>query len=49
MVSTIGENINVNVRSRDAFLILYNIDTRGRLNILFPASPWDDNFVSAGT
>ncbi len=44
-----GENINVNVEvTRDAFLILYNIDTRGRLHILFPASPWDDNFVEAG-
>lgn len=43
-----GENINVNVEvTRDAFLILYNIDTRGRLNILFPASPWEDNFVEA--
>lgn len=44
-----GENINVNVEvTRDAFLILYNIDTRGHLNILFPASPWEDNFVEAG-
>lgn len=44
-----GENINVTVEvTRDAFLILYNIDTRGRLHILFPASPWDDNFVQAG-
>jgi hypothetical protein len=44
-----GERINVNVEvTRDAFLILYNIDTRGRLTILFPSSPWDDNFVEAG-
>ena len=44
-----GEQINVNVEvTRDAFLILYNIDTRGRLTILFPSSPWDDNFVEAG-
>lgn len=44
-----GERIRINVEvTRDAFLILYNIDTRGRLNILFPSSPWEDNFVQAG-
>lgn len=44
-----GENINVNVEvTRDAFLILYNIDSRGHMRILFPSAPWEDNFVEAG-
>lgn len=44
-----GETIYMNVEaSRDCFLILYNIDTRGHLRILFPYDPWDDNFVRAG-
>ncbi|MEW5701037.1 MAG: DUF4384 domain-containing protein [Candidatus Zixiibacteriota bacterium] len=34
--------------TRDCFLILYDIDTRGRLQMLFPADPWDDNFITAG-
>ncbi|GAB4322292.1 MAG: hypothetical protein Kow0074_13730 [Candidatus Zixiibacteriota bacterium] len=44
-----GDNIRINVEvTRDCFLILYNIDTRGNLRILFPYDPWDDNFVAAG-
>jgi len=44
-----GDPISFYVETtRDCFLILYNIDTRGRLRILFPADPWDDNFVPAG-
>ena len=44
-----GENIYMNVEvTRDCFLILYDIDTRGNLRILFPYDPWDDNFVAAG-
>jgi|GEM_PF-3347170 hypothetical protein len=45
-----GDDIRMFVETtRDCFLILYNIDTRGRLNILFPYDPWDDNFVPGGT
>jgi len=45
----IGDPIAMNVEAnKDCFLILYNIDTRGNLRILFPYDPWDDNFVSAG-
>jgi hypothetical protein len=44
-----GDPININVQAtRDCFLILYDIDTRGRLNILFPEDPWQNNFVAAG-
>ncbi len=45
----IGDPIAMNVEvNRDCFLILYNIDTRGNLRILFPYDAWDDNFMSAG-
>ncbi len=44
-----GDPININVEvTRDCFLILYDIDTRGHLNILFPEDPWQSNFVAAG-
>jgi len=44
-----GETIYMNVEAtRDCFLILYNIDTRGNMRILFPYDPWDDNFVRGG-
>ncbi|MEW5701927.1 MAG: DUF4384 domain-containing protein [Candidatus Zixiibacteriota bacterium] len=44
-----GDPIAFHVEAtRDCFLILYDIDTRGRLQVLFPADPWDDNFVAAG-
>ncbi len=46
---TIGDPIAMNVEAnKDCFLILYNVDTRGNLRILFPYDPWDDNFVQAG-
>ncbi len=34
--------------TRDCYVVLYDIDTRGRLHILFPFDPWQDNFVRAG-
>jgi len=44
-----GDEIRINVEvSQDCFLILYDVDTRGNLRILFPYDPWDDNFVRAG-
>ncbi len=44
-----GDRIYMNVEvTRDCFLILYDIDTRGNLRILFPYDAWDNNFVSAG-
>jgi hypothetical protein len=44
-----GDRIEFNVEvTRDCFLILYDIDTRGNLRILFPYDPWDNNFVEAG-
>jgi hypothetical protein len=44
-----GDDISMYVEAnRDCYLILYNIDTQGRLNILFPYDPWSDNFVRGG-
>ncbi len=34
--------------SRDAFVAIYSIDTKGRLNLLYPSHPDQDNFVSGG-
>ena len=45
-----GDNIVIHYRvNRDAFVVIYTVDTRGRVNILFPANPTDDNFVNGGT
>ncbi|HUV30241.1 MAG TPA: DUF4384 domain-containing protein [Acidobacteriota bacterium] len=44
-----GDNIVIHFRvSRDAFVVIYSIDTRGRVNLLFPADPTQDNFVYGG-
>lgn len=45
----IGDNIVINFRtSRDAFVAIYSIDTRGQVNLLFPTDPQEDNFVYGG-
>jgi hypothetical protein len=44
-----GDNIVVHFRvNRDAFVSLYSIDTRGRVNLLFPTFPGEDNFIHGG-
>lgn len=44
-----GDNIVIHFRAnRDAFVALYSIDTRGRVNLLFPTHPGEDNFVHGG-
>jgi hypothetical protein len=45
----VGETIDMGFRAnRDAFVAIYSVDTRGRVNLLFPTSPTDDNFVYGG-
>ncbi|MBI3872057.1 MAG: DUF4384 domain-containing protein [candidate division Zixibacteria bacterium] len=45
-----GDPISIHIEAtRDCFLILYDIDTRGRLHILFPTTPGEDNFVGRGS
>ena len=44
-----GDPISVQFEvTRDCYVVIYDIDTRGRLHILFPFDPWQDNFVQAG-
>jgi hypothetical protein len=44
-----GDNIVIYYRvNRDAFVSIYSIDTRGRVNLLFPTGPSDDNYIRGG-
>jgi hypothetical protein len=44
-----GRSARVYVRSdRDAYVTIFRIDTDGRVRILFPRDPWEDNFVRGG-
>ena len=41
-----GEDVEVLFRTnRDAYVVVYNIDTRGRIRTLFPTDPYDDGYV----
>ncbi|MGE3616069.1 MAG: DUF4384 domain-containing protein, partial [Gemmatimonadales bacterium] len=44
-----GEKARVQVESRDdGYLIVFNYDTDGRLRVIFPIDPSDDNFIRGG-
>lgn len=44
-----GERAQVQVESRDdGYLLVFNYDTEGRLRVLFPVDPREDNFVRGG-
>lgn len=44
-----GDNVVLHYRTnRDAFVVIYSIDSRGRINLLFPSEPGEDNYVKAG-
>jgi len=44
-----GDNIVIKFRAnREAFVIIYSIDTQGRLNLLFPSGEDGNNFVEGG-
>lgn len=44
-----GDNVTVYFRAnRDAFVSIYSIDSRGMVNLLFPAREGDDNFIRGG-
>ncbi len=44
-----GDKIVIHYRTNaDAFVAIYSIDTRGRVNMLFPSEPGEDNFVQGG-
>ena len=41
-----GDNITVYFRAnKDCYVVLYNLDSRGNVNILYPADRWDDSRV----
>lgn len=45
----VGDNIALNFRvNDDAFVAIYSVDTRGRVRLLFPSNPTDDNYVRGG-
>jgi hypothetical protein len=44
-----GQQARVFLRAdRDAYVTLFRVDTDGRVRVLFPRDPWDDNFVRGG-
>jgi hypothetical protein len=44
-----GDQANVQVKTRDdGYLLVLNVDPDGRLRVLFPLDPGDDNFIRGG-
>ncbi len=44
-----GQEMTVRFRTdRDAYVVVYDIDTRGNLRLLYPERPGDDGFVRGG-
>ncbi len=45
----IGDKVTIDFRvNRDAFVAIYTVDTKGRVNLLFPSNEGDDNYVKGG-
>lgn len=45
----VGDNIAIHFRvNRDAFVAIYSVDTRGRVDLLFPSRPDQSNFLLGG-
>ena len=45
----VGDKVTIDFRTnRDAFVAIYTVDSKGRVNLLFPTGPSDDNFVRGG-
>ncbi len=44
-----GEGARVHFRAdRDAYVTILRVDTDGRVRVLFPREPWEDNFARSG-
>ncbi|MSR06489.1 MAG: DUF4384 domain-containing protein [Gemmatimonadetes bacterium] len=44
-----GQQVRVYFRaSQDAYVTVFRIDTDGRLRVLFPTEPWEDNYARGG-
>src|SRR5436189_4460014 len=47
--SASGPGVRVHFRAdRDAFVTILRVDTDGRVRVLFPREPWEDNFARGG-
>ncbi len=45
----VGDEIEISFRAnRDAFVVIYTVDSRGRVNMLFPSIEGGDNYVHGG-
>src|SRR6266545_3460417 len=48
-VFTRGERVRVYFRlDQDAYVTIFRVDTDGRVRVLFPREPWEDNFARGG-
>src|SRR3972149_5528514 len=48
-VYTRGQRVRVFFTlDRDAFVTIFRVDTDGRVRVLIPREPWDDNFARGG-
>src|SRR5213596_3598426 len=46
---TSGQGVRTHFRAdRDAFVTILRVDTDGRVRVLFPREPWEDNFARGG-
>ncbi len=46
---TAGQGVRVSFQTdRDAYVTLFRVDTDGRVRVLFPRQPWEDNFARGG-
>ncbi len=44
-----GDRVRVQFRTDlDAYVTVFRVDTDGRVRVLFPLDPWDDNFARGG-
>src|SRR2546425_8520901 len=44
-----GQGVRAHFRAdRDAFVTILRVDTDGRVRVLFPREPWEDNFARGG-
>jgi len=48
-VFTRGERVRLYFRlDQDAYVTIFRVDTDGRVRVLFPRDPWEDNFARGG-
>ena len=46
---TAGQGVRVSFQTdQDAYVTIFRVDTDGRVRVLFPRQPWEDNFARGG-